>query len=85
MTVKNKKTTNGIDTDRQLAKIQQRQVARRRKRNTLQAGGVLLSLVGIFACNYIGLGVGRAVCHGLLVVSLGAPLHSASSKRARVS
>lgn len=41
----------------------------------LQTGGVLLSLCGMLACNYLGLGLGKAVCHGLFVASLGAPTH----------
>ena len=55
----------------------------RRKSSALQAGGVILSLAGVLACNYFGLGFGRAVCHGLLVAALGAPFRGASSRRAR--
>ena len=57
----------------------------RRRGVNLQAGGVLLSLCGVLACNYLGLGLGRAVCHGLLVASLGAPLSRSSSRRIRAS
>ncbi|WP_157917523.1 hypothetical protein [Pseudodesulfovibrio profundus] len=58
--------------------------SRSRKRNVVQAGGVVLSLAGVLACNYLGLGLGRAVCHGLLVAALGAPLRSSSRQRVRV-
>lgn len=57
--------------------------ARSRSRATLQAGGVLLSLAGVLACNYFGLGLGRVVCHGLLVASLGSPIRRTDSKSVR--
>lgn len=55
----------------------------RRKSGAMQAGGVVLSLAGVLACNYFGLGLGRAVCHGLLVAALGTPLRSSSTQRVR--
>lgn len=58
--------------------------SQRRKRNVMQTGGVVLSLAGVLACNYLGLGLGRAVCHGLLVAALGAPFRSSSRQRTRV-
>lgn len=59
----------------------QEHATRRRKTASLQAGGVLLSLAGVLACNYLGLGLGRVVCHGLLVASLGAPMRSSAPQR----
>ena len=64
-------------------KERQDHAARRRKTATLQTGGVLLSLAGLLACNYLGLGLGRVVCHGLLVASLGAPIGRSVSRRVR--
>ena len=61
----------------------QKQVSRKSTRFSLQTGGVLLSLAGVLACNYLGLGLGRVVCHGLLVASLGAPAHRPAAVRAQ--
>ena len=43
----------------------------------LRDGSVLLSLCGVLVCNALGFGLGRVVCHGLLIASLGAPIHKA--------
>ena len=57
--------------------------ARTSQMPSLQTGGVLLSLCGVLACGYLGFGLGRAVCHGLLVASLGAPVRRAGARRAK--
>ncbi|QJB56959.1 hypothetical protein [Pseudodesulfovibrio sp. zrk46] len=63
--------------------VEQGHAAKRRKTASLQAGGVLLSLAGVLACNYLGLGLGRVVCQGLLVAALGAPMRGASTNSVR--
>lgn len=52
---------------------------KRETKGSLRSGGILLSLCGVLACNYLGFGLGRVVCHGLLVAALGAPMRNRSS------
>lgn len=46
---------------------------KRRKREKRRNYGVLASLLGVVVCSQLGLGVGQALCHGALAVSLGTP------------
>ncbi|WP_162138618.1 hypothetical protein [Pseudodesulfovibrio piezophilus] len=53
--------------------VQIKRNPRDRKKFFLRSGCVLVSLCGLLACNSLGLSLGRVVCHGLLIASLGAP------------
>ena len=43
------------------------------KRKRIRDCGLLLSLGGVLVCNQFGLGLGTAICQGLLTVALGNP------------
>lgn len=58
----------------------QEKKGRFRKREILLLG----SLCGVVACNYLGFGLARVICQGVLAASLGAPARDVYSKRAHV-
>lgn len=73
-----------IPCDKIHSSFKQKHISPRTKRRpNIGTGGILLSLAGILACNYFGTGLGRAVCHGLLIAALGTPSHKESPLRSR--